>query len=275
MERLKELLVVVKGGGDLGTGTVYRLRRVGFPVVVAEQPQPSAIRRRVAFAQAVFDGATSVEGMTARLVQEAEQVAPVLSRGEIPVILNLEGKSLHQLHPAILVDATLCKREPSTRIEDAPFVVGLGPGFVVGVHAHAVVETQRGHYLGRVYRKGSAAPDTGEPGEIAGKSKTRVLRAPASGPFRGCRQIGDRVAEGEIVAHAGETPVRAPFNGVLRGLLADGLAVSPGIKVGDVDPRGVVEHCFTISDKALAVGGGVLEAILVYLNTLEDPLRHG
>jgi len=264
-----QYLVVVKGGGDLGTGVAYRLKKAGFPVVVLEQAAPTAIRRRVAFAQAVFDGTTTVERVTARLVQDVGQVERVLAQGEVPVLVNREGETLRLLRPRILVDATLCKRNPATRIGDAAFVVGLGPGFVVGVHAHAVVETQRGHYLGRVYWEGSAAPDTGEPGVIAGKSKTRVLRAPASGRFQGIKEIGDRVAEGDVVARVAGKPIRAPFDGVLRGLLADGLSVFEGMKVGDVDPRGIVEHCFAISDKALAVGGGVLEAILSHLNAQE------
>ncbi|GAG33248.1 unnamed protein product, partial [marine sediment metagenome] len=153
-----------------------------------------------------------------------------------------------------------------TRLGDAPLVVGLGPGFVVGIHAHAVVETQRGHCLGRVYWQGSAAPDTGNPGEVAGKANSRVLRAPTAGEFKGLRQIGDRVIAGEMVAEVEGIPILAPFDGVLRGLLANGLHVYPGMKVGDVDPRGNVNHCFTISDKSLAVAGGVLEAILTHLN---------
>lgn len=269
MHGLEHCLVVVKGGGDLGTGTAYRLRRAGFPVVVLEQPAPTAIRRRVAFAQAVFDGATTVEGLTARLVLNVEQVPGVLANGEVAVIVGQED-ALRCLCPTVLVDATLCKRDPTTRTTDAPFVVGLGPGFVVGIHAHAVVETQRGHRLGRVLWEGTAAPDTGEPGEIAGRSQARVLRAPVAGRLRGRKEIGDRVAEGEVIAYVDETPIHAPFDGVLRGLLADGLDVPEGMKVGDVDPRGVVEHCFTISDKALAVAGGVLEAVLTYLNTLAE-----
>jgi len=263
---LGKYLVVVKGGGDLGTGVAYRLFRAGFAVAVLERAQPLAIRRRVAFAQAVYDGATTVEGVTARRVETPEEALALLTRREVPVLVDERGESLPALRPIALVDATLCKRSPSTRIGDAPFVVGLGPGFEVGVHAHAVVETQRGHHLGRVLWEGHAAPDTGEPGEIGGQTARRVLRAPAAGRFRACREIGARVREGEIVAYVDDHPIRAPFDGVLRGLLAEGLVVPKGMKVGDVDPRGAVEHCFTISDKALAVGGGVLEALCAYLS---------
>lgn len=266
MMDLGKYLIVVKGGGDLGTGVAYRLFRAGFAVVVLERAQPLAIRRRVAFAQAVYDGAITVEGVTARRAATPEEALALLARREVPVLVDEQGESLSALRPTALVDATLCKRTPSTRIGDAPFVVGLGPGFDVGVHAHAVVETQRGHHLGRVLWEGHAAPDTGEPGEVGGETARRVLRAPVAGRFRGCREIGARVQEGEVVAYVGDHPVRAPFAGVLRGLLADGLLVPEGMKVGDVDPRGEVEHCFTISDKALAVGGGVLEALCAYLS---------
>lgn len=258
--------VAVKGGGDLGTGVAYRLYQAGFAVVVLERARPLAIRRRVAFAQAVYEGAITVEGVTARWVTTPEEALALLPRREVPVLVDEDGASLPRLRPAVLVDATLCKRDPTTRIGDAPFVVGLGPGFQVGVHAHAVVETQRGHYLGRVYWRGQALPDTGEPGEIAGQARLRVLRAPVAGRFQALRRIGDRVRAGEVVAEVAGHPIRAPFDGVLRGLLADGLTVPQGMKVGDVDPRGVVEHCFTISDKALAVGGGVLEAVCAYLS---------
>ncbi|MBC7223093.1 MAG: EF2563 family selenium-dependent molybdenum hydroxylase system protein [Anaerolineae bacterium] len=258
--------VVVKGGGDLGTGVACRLYRAGFAVVVLERAHPLAIRRRVAFAQAVYEGAITVEGVTARLVSGPEEALALLPRREVPVLVDEEGTSLPRLRPSVLVDATLCKRDPATRIGDAPFVVALGPGFRVGVHAHAVVETQRGHYLGRVYWEGQALPDTGEPGEIAGQARLRVLRAPVAGRFQAHRQIGDRVRAGEVVAEVAGHPIRAPFDGVLRGILADGLTVPRGMKVGDVDPRGVVAHCFTISDKALAVGGGVLEAVCAYLS---------
>ncbi|HUW95079.1 MAG TPA: selenium-dependent molybdenum cofactor biosynthesis protein YqeB, partial [Anaerolineae bacterium] len=170
---------------------------------------------------------------------------------------------ISQWHPDVVVDAILAKRNVGTSIKDAPTVVALGPGFVAGVDAHAVVETQRGHYLGRVLLEGSAAPDTGIPGEVMGYTVERVLRAPRSGSLLGSMQIGDQVRAGDVVAQVADEPLVARIDGVLRGLLADGLSVKEGMKVGDVDPRGIRDHCFTISDKALTIGGGVLEAILL------------
>ncbi|NLE77763.1 MAG: EF2563 family selenium-dependent molybdenum hydroxylase system protein, partial [Chloroflexi bacterium] len=221
MHTWQNVLVVIKGGGDLASGVAYRLKRAGFPLVILEQERPTAIRRAVAFAQAVFDGQTTVEGVTALRVADAAEARRLLQGPRIPLLVDPEARSLPQLQPMVLVDATLCKREPTTRQGDAPFVVGLGPGFVVGVHAHAVVETQRGHSLGRVLWSGSATPDSGAPGLVGGKGAERVLRAPTAGPFRALQSIGQLVSAGEAVALVGDAPVTAPFAGVLRGLLAD------------------------------------------------------
>jgi xanthine dehydrogenase accessory factor len=258
----EELLIVVKGGGDLATGVAYRLHRVGMRVVITELPRPTVIRRPVAFASAVFEGEITVEGVTARLVDDPAQVRACLDEGIIPVLVDSEAKVVRALQPDAVVDATLAKRNLGTRLSDAPIVVALGPGFTAGVDCHAVVETERGHFLGRVITQGQAAPNTGVPGAVLDHAEDRVVRAPCAGIFRGERRIGDRVESGQPVARVGGEPVVARISGVLRGLLADGLPVHAGMKIGDVDPRGVVEHCFTISDKARAVGGGVLEAIL-------------
>lgn len=257
-----KLLVVVKGGGDLASGVAYRLHRVGMRVVITELPRPTVIRRPVAFASAVFEGEVTVEGVTARLVESPARALTCLDEGVIPVLVDPEANVVRELHPDAVVDATLAKRNLGTRLTDAPVVVALGPGFTAGVDCHAVVETERSHFLGRVITEGQAAPDTGVPGAVLGHAEDRVVRAPCGGTFRGERRIGDRVEAGQPVARVDGEPVVARISGVLRGLLADGLPVHAGMKVGDVDPRGVVEHCFTISDKARAVGGGVLEAIL-------------
>ncbi|GBD09238.1 hypothetical protein HRbin22_01487 [Candidatus Thermoflexus japonica] len=258
--------VAVKGGGDLGTGAILRLHRAGFRVWVTELPQPLAIRRAVAVASAVYEGAITVEGHTARRVADPSEFPALWERGEIPVLVDPGGESIRRLRPEVVVDAIMAKRNTGTSIEDAPVVVALGPGFTAGVDCHAVVETARGHDLGRVYYTGSALPDTGIPGTIGGHDVLRVLRAPCAGRFRGIRRIGDRVEAGEIVAYVDETPIRTAIAGVLRGLLFDGLEVTPGMKVGDVDPRAEARHCFTVSDKAWAVGGGVLEAVLKCLH---------
>ncbi len=262
---LKEILVIVKGGGDLGSGVAYRLHRAGMRVVVTEQARPTVIRRAVAFATAVYEGEIEIEGLVARLAHDTSEARRFLQESLIPVVVDPGASLRRELEPAALVDATIAKRNLGTTIHDAPIVVALGPGFTAGVDVHAVVETRRGHYLGRVILEGQAAPNTGVPGAVMGYERERVLFSPAEGLFRAVRRIGDRVTEGEVVAYVGHAPVKANISGVLRGLLADGLPARERMKVGDIDPRGVVEHCFTISDKALAVGGGALEAILYFL----------
>jgi len=255
--------VVIKGAGDLGTGVAARLWRCGFAVVMTETPEPTSIRRTVAFAEAVYAGRAAVEGIEAHRVEGIAEVPECLRRGIVPVLVDPDGALTRRLEPDILVDATLSKHNALTRITDAPIVIALGPGFRAGVDAHAVVETNRGHNLGRVILEGEAEPDTGVPGVIAGAGAERVLRAPREGRFQEARAIGDRVERGEVVAHVDGVPVVAGVGGILRGLLRGGLRVEEGLKVGDVDPRAKREHCHTISDKALAVAGGVLEAIFV------------
>lgn len=256
---------MIKGGGDMGSGVAWRLHRCGFPVVVLEKAQPTVIRRKVSFAAAVYEGAVTVEGVTARRSDLAE-VPGELERGHIPVLVDPCGAAVAALRPAVLVDAILAKRNTGTRRTDAPLVVALGPGFSAGQDCHAVVETARGHTLGRVYWQGAALAHTGVPGEIMGVSEERVLRAPAAGSFEPLVQIGDRVSAGQAVAQVAGQVVAARSGGVVRGLLYAGLPVTPGMKVGDVDPRGERACCFTISDKALAVAGGVLEAIVSWLH---------
>jgi xanthine dehydrogenase accessory factor len=290
---LEDILVVVKGGGDLATGVAHRLHRVGMRVVITELAQPTVIRRAVAFASAVFEGEVAVEGVVARRVEDAAQALALLPEGIIPVLVDpeasvlrpepcpeqsrrvVEGRAegVRELKPNAVVDAIIAKRNTGTQITAAPVVVALGPGFTAGLNAHAVIETNRGHDLGRVILEGQAAPDTGVPGPVMGYASERVVRAPGEGVFRGVKAIGDRVEAGDVVARAGDQPVLAPISGVLRGLLADGLVVKEGTKVGDLDPRGVREHCFTISDKARALGGGVLEAILYLLRECEERKR--
>ncbi len=260
--------VMVKGGGDLGTGAAWRLFHAGFPVVVTELTEPLVIRRTVAFASAAWEGHYTVEGVTARRVEFPEAARLAQRAGEVPVLLepkapgpNWEGWAA-RLRPRVLVDATLAKHDTGTRIKDAPLVIGLGPGFEAQVNCHAAVETQRGHTLGRVYWEGKTMEDTGVPGNVMGYDRERVLRAPAKGTLYGCREIGDTLQYGDVVASVSGRLIVAPFPGVLRGLIRDGTRVEEGLKVGDVDPRGLREHCFTISDKARALGGAVAFAIL-------------
>ncbi len=257
-----QVRIVVRGGGDLGSGVVYRLHRAGFPVVVLELAQPLFVRRGVAYGAAVFEGAVTVDGVTARRIDDVDAVEEAWAAGEVPVLVDPAGGLLARLKPTVVVDARMTKHPLDTQMGDAPLVVALGPGFEAGVHCHAVVETNRGHYLGRVYWRGSAEPDTGVPGQVNGVSALRVLRAPVSGLVRPLKAIGEAVKAGETVAEVDNQPVVARLDGVLRGLIHPTVPVHPGLKIGDIDPRAQPDHCFTISEKSLAVGGGVLEAVL-------------
>jgi xanthine dehydrogenase accessory factor len=255
-------LVVIRGGGDLGSGVAHRLLRARYAVVILEVEQPTVIRRRVAFASAIYDGEIFVEGVKGLRVADAPTALWAVSQGMIPVLVDPNGHSLSALHAAALVDARLAKRNLGTHKTDAPVVIGLGPGFVAGADVHAVIETQRGHDLGRVIYAGTALADTGLPGNVGGEDARRLLRAPVAGVFHAGRAIGSPVKAGDVVGFVGDSPVLTYIDGVLRGIIHDGVAVPAGLKIGDVDPRGTVEHCFTISDKARAIGGGVLEALL-------------
>ena len=261
----EDAVVVIKGAGDLASGAILRLHRAGFRLVATEIDQPTTVRRTVAFSEAIYCGEVEVEGVRARKVKDHDEIPQAWSEEVVPVLVDPSAEIVPRLRPAVVIDAIIAKHNLGTRISDAPVVIGLGPGFEAGVDVHAVVETNRGHSLGRVLWHGSAEPDTGVPGEIAGQGPQRLLRAPSSGRFRGERVIGDRVEAGEVVCWVDETPVTAGTTGVLRGLLHDGLTVYPGMKIGDIDPRAAREHCFTISDKSLAIAGGVLEAVLYLL----------
>ena len=261
-KQLKDLVILIKGGGEMASGTAQRLVRSGFRVCMTEIPEPLAVRRAVSFCEAVFAGRTEVEGLVSRLVAGDEDVRRCWVNGEVPVVIDPGCAIRKALAPDVLVDAILAKRNTGTALADAPLVIGLGPGFRAGRDAHVVVETNRGHHLGRVIDEGEAEPDTGTPGDIGGHTRERVLRAPTAGRFRGLKRIGEPVEEGEVVAEVGGVPVAASISGVLRGILHDGLAVEPNMKVGDVDPRGERAHCVTVSEKARAIAGAVLEAVM-------------
>ncbi len=262
-----DVVILMRGGGDLATGVALRLKRAGFPLAVLELPRPLVVRRAVALASAVHQGSIEVEGVRGVLTSSVEAACALLwDDHTVPVLVDPTGETLSAFAPTVLVDARMAKRNIDTRMDQAPLVVALGPGFEAGRDCHAVVETNRGHWLGRVYWQGSAEPDTGTPGVVAGHGAERVLRAPVAGTVRALAEIGQQVDAGQVVAEVEGVPVRAPFPGVVRGLIADGTQVPAGLKIGDIDPRGKREHCFTVSDKALAVGGGVLEAVLTWLN---------
>ncbi len=258
----KQVMVLVLGGGDLASGAIYRLSRAGFPVVVTELAAPLFVRRSVSYGNAVYENEFTVEGITAHLVDSSERALIVLQQGRIPVLIDPKRTSIPSLRPTVIVDARMAKVNLGTRPSDAPLVIGLGPGFSVGTDCHAVIETNRGHNLGRVILQGSAEPDTGTPGSIEGKTDTRVLRAPVEGYVSARAAIGDSIAAGQIIAEVNGSPITAPFAGVLRGLIHHRVYVQAEMKIGDLDPRIQREACFTISDKSLAVGGGVVEAVL-------------
>ena len=261
-------LVVVRGAGDLATGVIVRLVRAGFRVAALETAQPSAIRRTVCLSEAMYEGRAEVEGIRAVRAGSVEELEALLERpGPVPVLEDPRCAVLPRLRPLALVDAIIAKRNLGTRIGMAEVVVALGPGFEAGVDADAVVETNRGHDLGRVLRAGRAEPDTGAPGLIAGLGRERVVHAPVAGVVANLKRIGETVQAGEpilaLVGAGGRVEVPAAIDGMLRGLIRPGYPAPAGLKVADVDPRGRREHCFTISDKAMAIAGGVLEAILM------------
>lgn len=253
--------ILVRGAGDLATGVIAKLHLAGFKVVAVEIPQPTVIRRSVAFAQAVFDGESVVEGIRAVKAGWPE-VKGVWAAGEVPVVVDPSLEGLKFMKFEVVVDAIIAKRNLGTTLDMAPVVIGLGPGFEAGVDVHAVIETMRGHDLGRVLYQGCPEPDTAVPGLIGGFAGERVIRAPKDGVYHPLMEIGTMVMEGQTVAEVDGMPAVATISGVLRGQLNYGLYVTKGFKVADVDPRGNPGHCLTISDKARSIGGGVLEAVM-------------
>jgi len=253
---------LIRGAGDIATGIALRLYRAGFAVFMTDLEKPTAIRRTVCFSEAIRLGSCQVEDVTGRLARDAAEAEACAARGEIPVLIDPEAACKTSLRPDVLVDAILAKRNLGTTLHDAPAVIAVGPGFTAGVDCHAVVETMRGHYLGRVIWSGSALPNTAIPGLIGGFAGERVLRAPADGEFHPLLEIGAQVHAGDVAGTVAGKPVVCQISGVLRGILPAGTAVFAGMKSGDVDPRCEEAHCYCASDKALAVGGGVLEAAL-------------
>lgn len=263
-------LILIRGGGDLATGVALRLHRVGFQVAILELEKPLAVRRTVCFSEAVYESEQTVEGVVARLVSP-DQFQVTLEAGEIPVLIDpqaniLRNQFLTSPSSTFLVDARLLKREPDPLPINLPLHIGLGPGFTAGASCHAVIETRRSHTLGRVIYDGRAYPDSGQPEG----APSRVLRAPDAGTVTPHKQIGDLCHEGELIATVNEKPVNAPFEGILRGLIHPRVEVTEGMKIGDVDSRNDRSLTRFVSDKALAVAGGVLEAVYVKLREMEE-----
>ena len=253
---------MLRGGGDLATGVAWQLTTEGWPVVVLELPEPLTVRRTVALSTAVTEGEISVQGMRGVRVESPEEAVAVAEQGDVAVLVAPELAALEPVRPDVVVDARLAKRNLDTSINDAKLVIGLGPGFRAKFDCHAVVETMRGAELGQVIWSGRAQPDTGTPAELGGRSADRVLRAPAEGRVSWRVEIGELVVAGQLLGTVGSQAVEAPFDGVLRGAIRPGMTVPLGLKIGDVDPRGDPSACREISNKALEVGEGVLEAVV-------------
>jgi xanthine dehydrogenase accessory factor len=266
-EKIGELVVLIRGAGEMASGVAHRLHQSHFKICMLEIPHPLAVRREVSFCEAVYDGEKIVEGVQAKFISSPKEILSVWEEDKIPLMVDSDGKKARNfLKPNVLIDAIMAKKNLGTQMDDAPLVIGLGPGFTAGKDVHIVIETNRGHHLGKMILNGTAEPDTGIPGEIGGFSVERVLRTMKKGIFHSHKSIGDRVSKGSVVAVVDDFPVIAKISGMVRGLLRDGVEVRKGVKVGDIDPRGKRELCFTISDKARAIAGGALEAILYWFN---------
>lgn len=256
------LRILVRGSGDLGSGVVVRLYRAGWKILIAELENPVAVRRSVAFANAVYQDTVTIEGIKAKKITQADEIFPAIRENIVPVMIDADARTRFEFKPHVIVDARMIKRQAEKILDCDALLIGIGPGFMVGENCHAVIESMRGHSLGRVYWQGSALEDTGLPEEVANHKADRVLRSPMSGVVKSEAKIGDKFHKGEIICFVGEKEILAPFDGILRGLIATGVFVEKDTKIGDVDPRVDFDRINCVSDKALAVGGGVLEAIL-------------
>jgi xanthine dehydrogenase accessory factor len=260
---LNEITIAVKGAGEMASALAWRLYMANIKnILMLETDYPLAVRREVSFCEAVHEGEKEVEKVRAVRVQNPDEIKTCWQRDEIAVMVDPHWQILTEIQPEVIVDSVLAKKNLGTHINEAPLVVGLGPGFCAGKDVHLVIETNRGHNLGRIVTSGEAEPNTGIPGAIGGFAEERVLRAPGDGNFLSVRNIGDTVIKNELLGSVSGVEARAGIDGVLRGLIRPNSNVSQGLKIGDIDPRGDVSYCFTISDKARAIGGSVLEAIL-------------
>jgi len=259
--------IIVRGGGDIATGVVQKFHRAGFNVLILEIPEPTAIRRRVALCEAVYDGAAEVEDIVCRKVMDVDQLEGCWKAREVPILIDPSGDAIHKVKPFAVIDAILAKRNMGTNKEMASITIALGPGFCAGEDVHAVIETLRGHDLGRLILRGNAKPDVRIPGEIGGKSAERVLHTPVAGTVTVIKQIGELVQQGEVVFSVRGQAVNAAFSGLVRGLIRDGMKVTKGMKIADIDPRTDID-VGTISDKSRCIGGAALEAYFYLRNQL-------
>ena len=259
----EDKFVLLRGGGDIATGIAYVLHNAGFKIIITEISQPSAIRRTVAFSDAIYNGTQIVENITCVKVNDINEAKGILSQDNIPILVDERLDLLNDIKPDILVDSILAKKNLGTSIDMADLVIGVGPGFTAKKDCHYVIETMRGHNLARVIENGKAMPNTGVPGLIANHGKDRVIHAEVDGTIKNVKKISDEVKAGDIIAYIDDIPVKATIDGILRGIIIDGYKVTKGLKIADIDPRiSEKNNCFTISDKARAIGGGVLMSIL-------------
>ena len=262
---IRSTKILIRGAGDLASGIAHRLCRSGFRVCLIDTDTPMAVRRMVSFSEAIYDGEKTIEGITAVHISQPEEILPVWQNGQIPLLIDPANKTRHFLKPHVLIDAIIAKRNLGTDKSNAPLVIGMGPGFNAGADVHVVIETNRGHNLGKLIFEGPAERNTGVPGTIGGFNIERVLRAPCAGIFKSQKDIGYLVAKGEQIAQVSGVPILSKIDGIIRGMLRDNTPVTNGMKVGDVDPRGDIRLCPTISDKARSLGGAAIEAILSQL----------
>ena len=256
--------ILIRGGGDLGSGVAFRLHRIGWNVVITEIEKPLVLRRTVSFANAIYEGSTEVEGIKSRHIKEPKDISELLDDDIIPVLISPDKYVFQEYEVDVVIDARLLKKKVDYLLSQIPMIIGLGPGFIAGENCHAVIETNRGHYLGRVIWEGEPMSDTGIPGTVSEKSHERVLRAPVSGFIHSNSKLGTLYKKGDTIGTVENQPIIAPFDGCLRGLMHNGIYVEKGIKIGDLDPRMDSKLIHFISEKSLAIAGGVLEAILTY-----------
>ena len=259
-------IVIVRGGGDIATGVAHRLFRAGFNILILDIEKPTTIRRRVAFSEAIYSKEVEVEGVKAVYVKRIEDIFHEINKGNIPVYVDPKGECISEISPLAVVDSILAKKNLGTNMDMAPITIGVGPGFEASVDVDLVVETKRGHFLGRVIYEGTAIPNTSIPGNIMGHTEDRIIRASAAGKVIPLVEIGDMVEKGQVICKIDHSEVIANISGIIRGMIKKGLIVTKGYKIGDIDPRGNKENVITISEKARAIGGGVLEALMYMMN---------
>lgn len=258
--------IIIRGGGDLGSGVALRLHHVGWQILICETDSPLCLRRSVSFANAVYEKETKVEGVLAIKCDLPENIFEILEKKSIPVLIDPEMEVGNFFQPDIIIDARMLKKHVDYNLNSKIMIIGLGPGFIAGKNCHAVIETNRGHFLGRVIWEGEPQMDTGSPGRIKGHDIERVLRSPSNGKINSNAKIGYLFIKGETIGFVGSDPIIAPFDGCLRGLMHNGIEVSSGLKIGDLDARMDPSLTSFVSEKALAIAGGVLEAILIFKN---------